>query len=374
MYFLAEPPVNYDDILKAIGHSYKEIEEMSDADYALLEQQSDILNTIFNQNITSSHPVSLYYYTFRKDLPHAQLTCTTVTPSSFVYYTMSQREASVFQRNLPLHRHNFYELTYVIDGELYQNIETSRHLYPKGSFCLMNKNIRHREEYSEYSRILFLQLSDDFISSVLNFPAVFPTTDPVIQKIKNFFGQIHKNDMDGSKSYIDFIPADEASLAIGELYTYFEKISSCLISKDMTSSFEIAQLLMQILFQLFNENYFSTTPVNIGTEKQRELFSALTRYIDSHMGRVSRRDLEEVFHYSGDYLYQIIEKYTGHSIASYCMQISMQYAAKYLSQTNASVQDICLMLGFSNRTQFYREFKKAYGMTPKAFRQNSPAY
>ena len=374
MYFLSEPSINYDHFLNAVGHSYTEIEEMSDTDYALLEQQSDILDTIFNQNITSSDPVSLYYYTFRKDLPHAQLTCTTITPSSFVYYTMSRREASVFQRNLPLHRHNFYELTYVIDGELYQNIETSRHLYPKGSFCLMNKNVRHREEYSEYSRILFLQLSEDFISSVLNFPAVFPAADPVIQKIKDFFGKIHENDESGSKSYIDFIPAEETSMATDGLYTYFEKISFCLMNKDATSSLEIAQLLMKILFRLFNENCFSTTPVNVGTEKQREIFYALTRYIDSHMGRVSRRELEKVFHYSGDYLYQIIEKYTGHSIASYCMQISMQYAAKYLSQTNASVQDICLMLGFSNRTQFYREFKKAYGMTPKAFRQNSPAY
>lgn len=47
----------------------------------------------------------------------------------------------------------------------------------------------------------------------------------------------------------------------------------------------------------------------------------------------------------------------------------MAHAAKLLLTTSLSVQEIIYSCGFSNRSHFYKEFDKRFGMTPKDYRQ-----
>lgn len=55
----------------------------------------------------------------------------------------------------------------------------------------------------------------------------------------------------------------------------------------------------------------------------------------------------------------------------YAVQFSLKKAAAMLADTTLSVSDICLQLGFSNRTYFYKLFYERYHMTPKEYRKNS---
>ena len=370
MFFLTDKEIEkkINTVIDEIGMTAEEISSLSDESYFKIAEKSSYLSAFFDNNISSNYPISLYYYTYRPDLEDSPLTMSIITPESFFYYVLSGRETKLFLNGLKLHRHNFYELLYVIDGEIYQNIENTRHLYPKGSFCLMNKNVRHVEEYSGYHRILFLQFSDEYISALLSFPSVFKQKASSMDNLFTFFHQIKEREIEGGKAYIDFIPKDSSNKNY-EIYQAFDKIAFLLNTQDYTTSFAISHLFFTVLCNLFNKNYFETTPVQIGTEKQREIFNSISSYININLGRVTRKDLEEAFHYSGDYIYRIVEKYTGFSISAYCMHISMKNAERYLRTTDMRVQEIALLLGFSNRTQFYNEFKKAYGMTPKAYQK-----
>ena len=49
-------------------------------------------------------------------------------------------------------------------------------------------------------------------------------------------------------------------------------------------------------------------------------------------------------------------------------QHRIKYAARLLSTTSISIQEVLIQSGFNNRSYFYKEFDKAYGMTPKAYR------
>ena len=46
----------------------------------------------------------------------------------------------------------------------------------------------------------------------------------------------------------------------------------------------------------------------------------------------------------------------------------ISYAARLLLTTSATVQEILYRSGFTNRSHFYKEFDKRFGMTPKAYR------
>ena len=85
--------------------------------------------------------------------------------------------------------------------------------------------------------------------------------------------------------------------------------------------------------------------------------------------KVSRRQLEANFNYSGDYLYKIIRKYTGLGIHEYSSSLCMTRAAQLLLSSKMNINEIAELPGFCNYTQFYKAFEEYYHMTPKTYRK-----
>ena len=368
MYFLSDNK----DFIKNIqqpGHALKEAFQETKNIYSQSSLKKDTIQKLFPDKYYYQEPIRMLYYTYRPDMEDAPMVVTQITPGDFTYYVNNRQETDFVQQHLHLHHHNFYELMYVIDGRIYQNIEHSRHLYTAGSCCLLNKNVRHTEEYNDYYRIVFLHCSSEFIETLLNFPSLFTTPlSKAYQHLKDFFRQDLSDNDASIKSYMDFIPIESRDFVQKIIYCYLEDISKELQRKEPSSSFRIYELMMDLLCTLFNNTYFNTSPIHLGTQAQRQLFDRITEFLTNHYGRAGRKDLEQHFHYSGNYLYRIVGHYTGLSISDYAAQIRMKYAAQMLVQTNYSIQEICARLGYGNRTQFYAQFKEIYGMTPKKYR------
>lgn len=373
MYFLSENN-DINQLLSSIGISFEDVDRLSDEEFWQLAQDNKIMKSLFSKDSSLQSPLALIYYTYHPDSESAPLVASIITPDAFTYYTNSPREVRLIQSSTVLHRHNFYELLYVIDGDLYQNIEYDRHIYPTGSCCLMNKNVHHREEIGEYCRIVFIQFTDEYIQALLNFPTLFPSNsncEEPLAKIKSFFYAEQDNYDLSQKSYMDFIPKTTDHHAQDIIYQKLDLLTKAMQSRTENDSLQISRLLLDILCVLFDENTYQTTPVHLGSEAQRVLFDQISDFIKSKHGRTTRHELEENFHYSGDYIYRVIGKYTGLSIVDYCSKISMDYAKQQLLETNDSIDIICSTLGYTNKTQFYTQFKKTFGMTPKAFRKNN---
>lgn len=52
---------------------------------------------------------------------------------------------------IKMHQHDYYELMYVLDGEVEQQIESSTYVYRKGEGCFINRNTKHREIFLVYN-------------------------------------------------------------------------------------------------------------------------------------------------------------------------------------------------------------------------------
>jgi transcriptional regulator GlxA family with amidase domain len=61
---------------------------------------------------------------------------------------------------------------------------------------------------------------------------------------------------------------------------------------------------------------------------------------------------------------------TGHSPGQYLMILRIQEAARLLTGSNLSVKEIMTKVGFGDKSNFVRSFKKRYGMTPSAYRED----
>lgn len=314
-------------------------------------------------------PFNLLFYTYHQD-EQSQLILHQITPSQSLYTCFNPQETAYVTSFLRLHHHDYYELMFVIDGEVYQNIEHTRHLYPKGSCCLLNKNVCHTEEYSGDNRICFLQLSSEMILQLLTFPIFFDEENTeCLKQLKAFFQVDLKEELTSAKEYMDFIPLEADEWIHEHIHAYLEKIVLEMYHPSAGASFRTSALLLELLCCLFHDQHYQHTPIRFGSEKERQLFDEITFYLRKSHGRISRRELSEKLSYSGDYLYKIVQKFTGLSLFSYGMHFCMKEAAELLSTTSMPVQEIAQKLGFSNFTHFYRIFKEEYHMTPREYRQ-----
>jgi len=56
-----------------------------------------------------------------------------MTPAANFYSQVNKDEAAEILSKISLHSHNFFEIMFVLSGEIYVNIENERHIYRKGS-------------------------------------------------------------------------------------------------------------------------------------------------------------------------------------------------------------------------------------------------
>ena len=67
-------------------------------------------------------------------------------------------------------------------------------------------------------------------------------------------------------------------------------------------------------------------------------------------------------------LYNKTKELAGMAPGEFMQSIKMDYAANLLKTTRLTIQEILYSSGFNNKSYFYREFKKIFGVTPKEFR------
>lgn len=295
-----------------------------------------------------------------------------LSPDFSYYHILSRDEFNeIHGSNRPLHQHDTYELVYVLKGELFQRIENSRHKYIENSCCLINRNIRHTEEYSSGFHTLNLSLSREFLSTLIadskdtffNIEKKLSDTD-----LSRFLQDEFQPDTCSEKKYIDFIPQPGVQDAQNYIYTILDKITNIMLNPFKGSSFAIKSYIYFILCCLDDRRYYHTNPISLGSPTENRLFAQITQLMEQTNGRVSRSELSSRLNYSGSYINYIIQKYSGLSTFEYGLSFTMQKATYLLQNENMSVSEIITFLGFSDRTHFYKLFQESYGMTPRAYR------
>ena len=290
-------------------------------------------------------------------------------------YTYVEFEPETFQRvimNGGLHQHNTYELVYIREGDLYQRIESELHLYPAGSFVILNRNVCHTEEYDTAFSTVSLSLSADYFKKLLSDDrnSSFPTghvwgesTD-----LRTFLTEELLGDGNHGKNYLDFIPHAEESESKNSICDLFESMTRIMLAPGPGDGYFFQGYVCRLLNLLCQKDLFITRPIMLGTESESRIFSEITQLLEENNGRITREILVRKLRYSGSYLNQIVHTYTGMNITQYSLHFTLKRAAQLLTATDRTVSDIIVELGFSNRTYFYAEFQKQFGVSPRTYR------
>ena len=111
-------------------------------------------------------PLQLEYIAMHPDDPVEYFSMASIAPEHHYYVSLTREEIHEEIPKIQLHHHAYYELLFVLNGEICQIIENKRHLYTPGSCCLLNKNVLHAEEHLTDFEVAFLGISDEILADV----------------------------------------------------------------------------------------------------------------------------------------------------------------------------------------------------------------
>lgn len=295
-----------------------------------------------------------------------------VSPNKEDHFT-SRITANFHEFNArPPHRHAFFELLIVLEGTIMQKIEDKEYLYPAGTCCLINQNIFHIEKYVGEAKILFIGLSASFIRELLDSQQ---TTYYEVEKTAsgNSILQFMEANiqLEKGKNYLDFLPVYQNRKSISDLHRISDILIHAMLFPKLGSTYTIKGLVCELFQYLDTKECYHISNVRLNSSSDQLLFSRVGHLMEDTDGRMSRSDLEKALCYSGNYINTVVNKYAGMCLYDYGLTFTLKKAALLLADTDKSISAIETQLGFSNRTHFYKIFRKKYGVTPGEYRSRT---
>lgn len=256
-----------------------------------------------------------------------------------------------------LHRHNFFEINYVMKGKCTQNINNHNTvILNEGDMCIMNPMVKHN---------LMIENDDNYIINILIksnlFYSTFLTLLSSEQNMASFFmNYMLSQDLESNYQIFPIGP----NSAIKD--TVFRIINEYMQKENYHETVIVSLLI--ILFSLTNrenEKLYSTNEFKNKTESK---LNAFFQYLSLNYATATLESAADYLHFTPNYLSAYIKRHTGKSFRYVLEQIKLSHATNYLLNTNMSISDISEVLGFKQPCNFYNLIKKYYDITPSEFR------
>ena len=99
----------------------------------------------------------------------------------------------------------------------------------------------------------------------------------------------------------------------------------------------------------------------------KTLAEQIIDYIGDHSDIVTLKDIAEHFSYHPNYISTLLHKETGRKFTEILLKKRMERTVLLMRNTSLSLEEISVLLGYSNHSNFYKVFKEYYGMTPRNY-------
>lgn len=269
-------------------------------------------------------------------------------------------------KNRKLHRHNFYEMVYVIDGIFEQEIEGKTYTLKHGDCCILNSNTAHRESFSGKYNAIFLLVSKEFLDELLEY---INSADKKYYHSELFemYKREKKTKNYYTKEFVNYIANSDST----NLYPIERIIDSILfqVSLDIQGSDLIIKgLFLQFLCCLENTTNYQKKLLSFESSNDELLFMKIIFLLEKSPSSFSREDVSSILGYNSDYINRVLKKFCGLTFTQLKHLLLLGEIEQLLLTTDIPISKIIEMYGFSNRTHFYNIFKEKNHMSPLDYR------
>ena len=124
------------------------------------------------------------------------------------------------------------------------------------------------------------------------------------------------------------------------------------------------EVKLQEIVETFSESLFNYIP-----SKNHEIIKKAILYISEHFnGSLTLEDVASHVHLHPSYFSTLFKTCTGSAFKEYLNMVRIEESKRLLANTDFSIIDIAMAVGFEDQSYFSKVFKKYTGLTPKQFR------
>lgn len=240
--------------------------------------------------------------------------------------------------SLLCHRHDFFTIEHIIEGECVQYINGKEYHCTQGSIFLLSPFDEHRYVISDSAVIDFICFGDDIV-----FPEVWELLDidqaPYTAHIDNEVFELMKSD---AKMLID---------EIENCKSLFQVSAKAIVNKMLVTVLRSAS-------EMCAQSH----------SKKADLREAMS-YIRYHFREpLTLEGISEIFHVSPSHFCKYFKKNTYMTFKEYLTALRLDYAMRLIKTTDKSISQICAESGFSSPSYFSKMFYRRFGKNPSQIR------
>lgn len=253
------------------------------------------------------------------------------------------------------HRHEFVELVYNYSGQGTHYIDGRAYPSSAGDMLLINYGETHAIESSEKLQFYNLLVKPEFLCGDL------VDSESVDDVLRLFFSESDAPERSERLFGVHFSGAERTELEqmIGRMYEEAQ-------GNKMGRKFVLGGY-MRLVFASFIRAVSEKKSEPVRKKLSRK---TLLEYLEGNFTRrITIASMADELGYHPAYLGRAFHSLYGMSVKNYLRNKRIEYAASLIEESEMSISEIIGESGYTNRTQFYRDFEAEYGVSPASYRE-----
>jgi AraC-type DNA-binding domain-containing proteins len=250
------------------------------------------------------------------------------------------------------HMHSYYEIYFFLEGSIDYIVKDQKYKLKFGDCLLIPPKVEHQPIFLDNSkpyRRLVLWITSAYLTEIAK----------ISPDLIYCFEHVIKEE--------DYKFRGEASISHdihSRFITLLEESRSNRFGGQAAKILQLGSFLLNFSRLIYDKNH------QVAFHYQHDLYVRIYNYIGENLtGNLSLEHLASYFYVSKYHISHIFKDNMGISVHQYVMKKRLQESIKGIL-SGISVSKVYDLYGFSDYTNYYRAFKKEYGISPKQYKEN----
>lgn len=302
------------------------------------------------------------FYQFLATLDCYNTTSQTLAAEETAFEKNSQREIAAFvcqQTSEKLSvKKGYIRMLYVLQGEIELDVDGEWGHYESGCFVLANHGTTLDYYLLEDAVTLHFYFKDSYFTESLL--AQF-SEEPLLYR---FFVEALSAEFQLISRFSIFSFQQQPDIHFYSLLLLKQIVKMRYFNNKLTKS---AFVLLVVEISQSAETALIKRDTYVSNER---LIDEVLTFIELHLATVTLAQTAENFHFHPNYLSHFVKLKTGRTFTEIVLLKRIEFAKKYLAETDLSIQAIIERLGYKDKAFFYKRFREVVGQTPKNYRKS----